>query len=74
MTKKEDITSTLKPNNIKNDNTCLVQILDMIKANMNPFTTINPLYLFNIATGKSVSQKYENLLLDILKIGKEERK
>ena len=50
MTKKEDITSTLKPHNVKNDNMCLGQILDMIKANMNPFGTINPLYLFNIAT------------------------
>ena len=57
MTKKEDITSTLKSHNIKNDNMCLGQILDMIKANMNPFGTINPLYLFNIATGKFVSQK-----------------
>ena len=60
MTKKEDITSTLKPHNIKNDNICSGQILDMIKANMNPFGTIDPLYLFNIATGKSVSQKIFN--------------
>ena len=70
MTKKEDITSTLKPHNFKNDNMCLGQILDMIKANMNPFGTINPLYLFNIATGKSVSQKTEEFLLNISKIGK----
>ena len=73
MTKKEDITSTLKPHNFKNDNMCLGQILDMIKANMNPFGTINPLYLFNIATGKSVSQKTEEFLLNISKIGEEER-
>ena len=56
MTKKEDMTSTLKLHNIENDNMCLGQILDMIKANMNPFRTINLLYLFNIATGKSVSK------------------
>ena len=73
MTKKEDITSTLKPHNFKNDNMCLGQILDMIKANMNPFGTINPLYLFNIATGKSVSQKTEEFLLNTSKIGAEER-
>ena len=58
MTKKEDMTSTLKLHNIKNDNMCLGQILDMIKANMNPFRTINLLYLFNIATGKSVSKTF----------------
>ena len=72
MTKKEDITSTLKSHNIKNDNMCLGQILDMIKANMNPFGTINPLYLFNIATGKSVSQLTGEFLLNISKIGEEE--
>ena len=73
MTKKEDITSTLKPHNIKNYNMCLGQILDMIKANMNPFGTINPLYLFNMATCKSVLQKTEEFLLNISKIGEEER-
>ena len=67
MTKKEDITSTLRPHNIKNDNRCLSQILDMIKANVNPFGTINPLYLFNIATGKSVSQKTEEFSANISK-------
>ena len=71
MTKKEDMTSTFKLHNIKNDNMCLGQILDMIKANMNPFRTINPLYLFNIATGKSVSQKTE--VFFISKIGEERR-
>ena len=70
MTKKEDITSTLKPHNFKNDNMCLGQILDMIKANMNPFGTINPLYLFNIATDKSASQNIEEFLLNISNIGK----
>ena len=70
MTKKEDVTSTLRPHNIKNDNRCLDQILDMIKANMNPFVTINPLYLFNTATGKSFSQKTEEFLSNISKIGK----
>ena len=70
MTKKEDITSTFKPHNIKNDNMCLCQILDMIKANMNPFGTINPLYLFNIATDKSASQNIEEFLLNISNIGK----
>ena len=70
MTKKEDMTSTFKLHNIKNDNMCLGQILDMIKANMNPFRTINPLYLFNIATGKSVSQKR---VFFISKIGEERR-
>ena len=72
MTKKEDTTSTLKPHNIKNNNMCFGQIVDMIKANMNPFGTINSLYLFNIATGKSVSQKTEEFLLNISKIGEEE--
>ena len=50
------------------------QILDVIKANMNPFGAINPLYLFNITTSKSVSQKTEEFLLNISKIGEEERK
>ena len=71
MTKKEDMTSTFKLHNIKNDNMCLGQILDMIKANMNPFRTINPLYLFNIARGKSVSQKTEEFFL-YQKLGKNE--
>ena len=73
MTKKEDITSVLKLHNIKNDNMCLGQILDMIKTNMNPFGIIDALYLFNIATGKSVSQKTEEFLSNISKIGEEER-
>ena len=72
MTKKEDITSVLKLHNIENDNMCLGQILDMIKTNMNPFGIIDTLYLFNIATGKSVSQKTEEFLLNISKIGEEE--
>ena len=73
MTRKRryHIFETLKPHNIKNDNMCLGQILDMIKANMNPFRTINPLYLFNIATGKSVSQKTEEFFL-YQKLGKNE--
>ena len=50
------------------------QILDVIKANMNPFGAINPLYLFNITTSKSVSQKTEEFLSNISKIGEEERK
>ena len=73
MTKKEDITSVLKLHNIKNDNMCLGQILDMIKTNMNPFGIIDTLYLFNIATGKSVSQKTEEFLSNISKIGEGER-
>ena len=52
---------------------CLGQILDIIKANMNPFGTINAVYIFNIATGKSVSQKTEEFLLNTSKIGAEER-
>ena len=44
---------------------CLGQILDVIKANMDPLGTINPLYLFNTAAGKSVSQKTEEFLLNI---------
>ena len=63
--KKEDITSTLRPHNIRNDNMCLGQILDMIKANMKPFGTSNPLYLFNIAMGKSVSEKKEEVLSNV---------
>ena len=38
---------------------------------MNPFGTINALYIFNIATGKSVSQKTEEFLLNTSKIGAE---
>ena len=47
----------------------------MIKANMNPFGTINPLYSFNIATGKSISQKIfnKNIFLNISKSVEEER-
>ena len=70
MTKKEDITSVLKLHNIKNDNMRLGQILDMIKTNVNPFGIIDALYLFDIAKGKSVSQKTEEFLS---KIGEEER-
>ena len=70
--KKEDITSTLKPRNIKNDYICLGQILEMIKANMTFFGTSNPLYLFNIATGKPVSQK-TGVFVKYIEIGEEER-
>ena len=41
----------------------------MIKANMNSIGTINHLHLFNIATGKFVSQTAEEFLLNVSKIG-----
>ena len=57
MTRKRryHIFETLKPHNIKNDNMCLGQILDMIKANMNPleqlilyiYLTLHQLNLFH---------------------------
>ena len=44
----------------------------MIKANMTFFGTSNPLYLFNIATGKPVSQK-TGVFVKYIEIGEEER-
>ena len=39
----------------------------MVKANVNHFGIINPLYLFNIATGKFVSQKNGRVFIKYIK-------
>ena len=67
------IFETLKPHNIKNDNMCLGQILDMIKANMNP---LEQLILYIYLTLHQVNlfhKKTKEFLLNISKIGEEER-
>ena len=74
MIKKEDISSSLKPHNIKIDNMSLNSMITMIKENMNPFEEPDSSYLFNIATGKAASKSTEEFLLNVANIGEKERK
>ena len=73
MSKKEDISAKLKPHNIKKDNICVNKIITIIKENLNHFEITDSSHLYNIANGRSACQNTERFLLNIFKIGYEER-
>ena len=73
LSKKEDISSKLKPHNIKKDNICINKIITIINDNLNPFQTTDHGHLYNIANGRSVSPTTANFSLNIFQLGQKER-
>lgn len=74
MTNKEDITKDLKPYKIRNSNSNLKKVIDMIRNTINPFSEdIEHEFLFNLGTGKSAKKETESYLLNICTIGETER-
>ena len=75
LTKKEDITKSLKTSNINQDNLAVKEIKSMIENSLNPFNKdADPDHLFNICTGKSCKKSTEDFLLNVESIGNEARK
>ena len=75
MSKKEDVTGSLKAHRIRNDNAAIRSVMAMVKETMNPFNSeLDPGHLYNIGTGKAASDNTEKFLLNEVKIGKEERR
>ena len=75
LTKKEDITESLKASNINKDNLAVKEIKSMIENSLNPFKKdADPDHLFNICTAKSCKKGTEEFLLNVESIGNEARK
>ena len=75
LTKKEDITESLKASNINKDNLAVKEAKSMIENNLNPFKKDpDPDRPFNICTGKSCKKGTEDFLLNLESIGNEARK
>ena len=75
LTKKEDITESLKASNINKDNLAVKEIKSMIENSLNPFKKdADPDRLFNICTWKSCKKGTEDFLLNVESIGNEARK
>jgi hypothetical protein len=74
MSKKEDITESLKPHRVRKDNAAVQSILEMVQQTMNPFSAeIDPEKLYNIGTGKAASESTEQFLLNVAQIGEQRR-
>ena len=75
LTGKEDITKDICHYKIRNDNASLDKIKEMIKETMNPFdVNIDPDKLYNLGTGKAVSNKTEEFMLNIKANGEKYKK
>lgn len=73
LTKTDDVTNCLRPHIIKKNNSALTELLHQIQNNINPFGIIKKEELFNLSTGKSVSQKTKDFLLNIVPNGEKLR-
>jgi hypothetical protein len=72
MSKREDVSASLKPHRIKKDNGAVQRILAMVKETMNPFDSEHdPEHLYNIGTGRAASDRTEKFLLSAAEIGEE---
>ncbi|GBP86801.1 hypothetical protein EVAR_99881_1 [Eumeta japonica] len=72
---KQDVTADLQPNRIKIFEKQLAAFIDIFEKNCNPFDPdLNKDDLYNIATGKSVSEDIADFLLNIEENGDELRK
>ena len=75
LTKKEDVTKSLKASNINKDNLSVKEIKSVIENSLNPFNKDeDPDCLFNICTEKSCKKDTEDFLLNVESIGNEARK
>ena len=71
ITKKEDVTAELRKNRMTKDRLDLCNLRDNLRETMNPFDpTLDPDFLFYIASGKSASEDTAGFLLNCRKIGK----
>lgn len=74
-TQPDDITHELESNRIAKDRKAFNDFSDAIEKSMNPFSPkINPDSLFNIATGKAVSDQTSEFLLNVREKGKEQKR
>lgn len=74
ITKKQDISADLQPNNIKRSSQQLTQFINTFDQYVNPFSLdLAPDQLFNIGSGKAASSEVEEFLLNIQKTGEELR-
>ena len=64
ITKKNDITRDLKPNQMKKNSQNMAKTVALIDTTMNPFSENIPKeQLYNIGSGKVASQETTNFLL-----------
>ena len=67
MSKKEDVTQDLRPNQIKKNNKHLQNIIETLQENMNPLSeSIDEESLFNIGSEKAALDKQLLFLLSIV--------
>ena len=67
MSKKEDVTQDLRPNQIKKNNKHLQNIIETLQENMNPLSeSIDKESLFNIGSEKAALHKQLLFLLSIV--------
>lgn len=72
--KRQDVTADLERNRIEKSQLQIENFIDILKSNINPFATdIHRDSLLNISTGKAVPEHIEIFLLNIEKIGNEQR-
>lgn len=75
LKKKQDATSSLEKNQIMKDSANLVNLIDVLNKNLNPFDSIemsNDL-LYNIKTGRCAPETVSDFLLNVEKKGQELR-
>ena len=74
ITKKEDVTCDLKPNQMKKNSQNIAKIIALIDTTMNPFSENIPKeQLYNIGSGRAASQETTNFLLTCKQIGSNAR-
>ena len=74
ITKKEDVTCDLKPNQMKKNSQNIAKIIALIDTTMNSFSENIPKeQLYNIGSGRAASQETTNFLLTCKQIGSNAR-
>ena len=74
ITKKDDITRDVKPNQKKKNSQNMAKIITLIDTTMNPFSENIPKeQQYNIGSGKAASHKTINFLLTCKQIGSNAR-
>ena len=75
MTKKEDVSSNLRPHQTSNDHADLNKVIVMTLETMNPFdVNLDPDKLYNIGTGLAAMDLTQSFLLNVFQNGENERK
>lgn len=72
--KSQDISAELQPHNIKKSSEQLEKFVDSFNQYINPFSPdLSADQLFNIASGKAALPQVEQFLLNVEKIGNDQR-